>query len=473
MHNTLRKRTEEIKGNIESLLEEIEISQIHKVKGDQKEFIDYVKSKSISTQIWFTDFLGNLKVFSIRPSELKKAFEQGMGFDGSSIEGYRRIHESDMVALPLIETAQLLPFQVGGSPTIRMFAQIRSPDESLYECDPRNILIENLKKLKKHGITQMNVGPEAEYFYFRDSESTEPLDNEGYFDMSFLRDGDNLRQLTIFALESMDIPVEYEHHEVAPSQHEIDLKYKDALTMADNLITYKWLVKEIASRAGVHATFMPKPLASENGSGMHIHVSYWNKDNNVMFDEGQDGGLSEITKHIIGGIKHNIRGITLILNQWENSFKRLVPGCEAPVYIAWARRNRSALIRIPEYRPGKEEATRIELRSPDAACNPYLAFSVIIGASIDGIEHKRSAGEELTFDLYEGIERKRAEERGIQIESLPRDLCEAVEEAEKSEVLRNTIGEDVLSKLIETKKQEVFDYRQYISEKEKKDGLKL
>jgi len=239
---------------------------------DAKDVKEFVKEKSIdSIRLWFTDLLGFLKSFSITPAELSDAFSYGMGFDGSSILGYKRIQESDMVAFPLAETAQLVPFKIGGSKAIRMFASVYTPGGEPYLSDSRQILIKNLKKLLKYNLTHMNIGPEAEYFYFKDRKTPKILDEAGYFDLNPVDQGDGLREATIFALQSMNIPVEYAHHEVAPSQHEIDLKYKDALTMADNLQTHKWLVKEIAERNGVHATFMPKPLKDENGSGMHIH----------------------------------------------------------------------------------------------------------------------------------------------------------------------------------------------------------
>ena len=414
-----------------------------------------------SIRLWFTDMLGFLKSFALTPAELEGAFDEGMGFDGSSIEGYQRIHESDMVAVPVPETAQLIPFRIGGSKAIRMFTEIRNPDGSRYASDPRNVLDRNLGKLDDYGFSHMNIGPEAEYYYFANGESPEIIDKAGYFDIVPVDLGDDLREATVFALESMGINVEYMHHEVGPSQHEIDLKYQEALRMADNLQTYKWLVKEIARRMGVHATFMPKPLIGENGSGMHTHLSIFEDEKtNAFYAKDQAYHLSETAKHFIAGVLDHAREMALITNQWFNSYKRLVAGFEAPVYIAWAERNRSALVRVPVYKPGKEIATRIELRFPDAACNPYLAFAIMLGAGLDGLERKLELADPMTQDLYEltPMERER-----LKIRSLPHDIYEAIQEAENSELLRTVLGNDVVTKLLETKLADYEKFRTYIS----------
>jgi glutamine synthetase len=414
-----------------------------------------------SIRLWFTDMLGFLKSFSVTLPEIEGAFEEGMGFDGSSIEGYQRIQESDMVAVPIASTAQVVPFKVGGAKAIRMFAEIRNPDGTPYESDPREVMKRNLAQLKDHGFSHMNIGPEAEFYYFRDEKGPEIIDRAGYFDVVPVDMGDDLREATVFALESMGIPVEYVHHEVGPSQHEIDLKYRDALGMADNLQTYKWLVKEIARRNGVHATFMPKPLHSENGSGMHIHVSIFkDKSTNAFFSKDESYHLSTTAKHFTAGVLEHAREMALITNQWYNSYKRLVVGFEAPVYIAWAERNRSALIRVPMYKPGKEVATRIELRFPDAACNPYLAFATILAAGLDGLERKLPLTDPMTRDLYEltAVERER-----MGVRSLPHDLYEAIQVAENSELLARALGEVVLAKIVETKLADFEKFRTYIS----------
>ncbi|UCC75194.1 MAG: glutamine synthetase [Gemmatimonadota bacterium] len=414
-----------------------------------------------SIRLWFTDLLGFLKSFAVTLPEIEGAFEEGMGFDGSSIEGYQRIQESDMVAFPIASTAQTIPFKVGGSRSIRMFAEVRSPDGAHYASDPRDVLKRNLARLKDHGFSHMNIGPEAEYYYFADENRPTAIDRAGYFDINPVDLGDDLREVTVFALESMGIPVEYMHHEVAPSQHEIDLKYQEALRMADALQTYKYLVKEIARRNGVYATFMPKPLFGENGSGMHTHLSIFKDEKtNAFYSKEHSYHLSDTGKQFLAGVLDHARAISLITNQWYNSYKRLVVGFEAPVYIAWAERNRSALVRLPMYKPGKEVATRIELRFPDAACNPYLAFAVMLAAGLDGLERGLPLSEPMTQDLYEltPVERER-----LGVRSLPHDLYEAIQVAESSELLAKTLGEDVLDKILETKLAEDEKFRLYIS----------
>jgi glutamine synthetase len=427
-----------------------------------EEVLKYVEEYRISSiRMWFTDMLGFLKSFSITPKELKGAFGEGMGFDGSSVEGYKRIQESDMVAVPIASTAQLLPFRAGGSRTLRMFADIRNPDGSAYESDPRVVLKRQLQRLQKTGFDQMNIGPEAEFFYFKSDESPEILDKAGYFDINPVDIGDDIREVTVFALEAMGIPVEYHHAEVAPSQHEIDIRYQKALPMADALQTYKYLVKEIARRCGVYATFMPKPLQGANGSGMHIHLSIFKGEEvNAFYDAKDAHHLSELAKQFIAGVLDHAREIAFITNQWHNSYKRLVPGYEAPVYIAWAERNRSAAVRIPLYKPGKEVATRMELRFPDASCNPYFAFAAILSAGLNGIDKELKAPDPMTIDLY-GLTPVEREE--MKINSLPHDLFEAVMVAERSDFLKRTLGEDVHKKLVETKLMEADKFRLHVS----------
>lgn len=414
-----------------------------------------------SIRLWFTDILGFLKSFAITLPELAGAFEEGMGFDGSSIEGYKRIQESDMVAFPIASTAQVIPFKIGGSRAIRMFAEVRNPDGTPYEGDPREIMRRNLARLKDYGFSLMNIGPEAEYYYFKSDSGTEIVDRAGYFDIVPVDLGDDLREATVFALESMGIPVEYMHHEVGPSQHEIDLKYQEALRMADALQTYKWLVKEVARRNGVYATFMPKPLFGENGSGMHTHLSlFTDEKTNAFFSKDESYHLSQTAKHFLAGVLQHAQELAFVTNQWYNSYKRLVVGFEAPVYIAWAERNRSALVRVPVYKPGKEMATRIELRFPDAACNPYLAFSAMLAAGLDGLDKKLALPEPMTLDLYEltPVEREK-----LGVRSLPHDLYAAIQIAEGSQLLRSCLGEEVVNKLLETKLAEFERFRLYIS----------
>jgi glutamine synthetase len=437
-----------------------------------EEVVNYVREHEItSIRLWFTDMLGFLKKFEITPAELEGAFVEGMGFDGSSVEGYQRIQESDMVAFPIAKTAEFIPFSVGPARCIRMFAEICTPEGGPYPGDPRVILQRTLERLDDHGFSHMNIGPEAEFFYFRADGTPSVLDHAGYFDMVPVDVGDDFREATRFALQAMNIQVEYMHHEVAHSQHEIDLKYAEALDMADNLQTYKWLVKEIARRNGIHATFMPKPLANQNGSGMHVHLSIFkDEERNAFYSEEDPHHLSQTARHFLAGVLRHSREMCLITNQWYNSYKRLVPGYEAPVYIAWAQRNRSALVRIPTYKPGKEVATRIELRFPDAACNPYLAFSVMLAAGLRGVEQKYELAEPIADDLYHYTPMQR-QQKGI--DSLPHDLYDAVQSASNSDLLRETLGDTVLDKLIETKLNEYDAYRLHVSHREIEESINL
>ncbi|MBT8396674.1 MAG: glutamine synthetase [Gemmatimonadetes bacterium] len=427
-----------------------------------EDVLNYVEEYGISSiRMWFTDMMGFLKSFSITPKELKGAFEEGMGFDGSSIEGYQRIQESDMVAVPIAPTAEVLPFRSGGSRTMRMFAEIRSPDGTPYAADPRLVLQRQLSRLEDHGYTNMYLGPEPEFFYFKSEKEPIILDQAGYFDINPVDIGDDIREVTVFALEAMGIPVEYHHAEVAPSQHEIDIRYQDALRMADSLQTHKYLVKEIARRCGVYATFMPKPLEGENGSGMHVHLSIFKNGTNAFYDQNDEHHLSVAAKQFIAGVLDHSRELAFVTNQWHNSYKRLVPGYEAPVYIAWAERNRSAAVRIPLYKPGKEVATRMELRFPDAACNPYFAFATMLAAGLDGVDRALSVPDPMTIDLY-GITPIEREEMGIQ--ALPHDLFEAVQVAEGSGFMKEVLGKDVHRKLVETKLNEVDEFRLNVSD---------
>lgn len=415
-------------------------------------------------RLWFTDILGSLKSFAITVEELEGALESGMGFDGSSIQGFARIDESDMVAVPDPNTYCLLPWRPKESSAVaRMFCDIVEPEGTPYKGDPRWVLKRNLKKAADMGYT-FYVGPELEYFYFKSSVGNpEIIDKGGYFDLTPLDLASDLRRDTVLTLEQMGIGVEYSHHEVAPSQHEIDLRYTDALTMADNAMTYRLVVKEIAMKHGVYATFMPKPLAGENGSGMHTHQSLFRGDVNAFFDKSDKYFLSEAGKHYIAGLLRHAPEITLVLNQWVNSYKRLVPGFEAPVYLSWARRNRSDLIRVPQYKPGHEKATRIEFRSPDPACNPYLAFSVMLAAGLEGIKNKYPLMEPIEMNLYEMSQKERNE---LKIESLPADLNEAIKLAEKSELLKECLGDHVFTKFIENKKIEWDNYRTKVTDYE-------
>jgi len=421
-------------------------------------------------RMWFTDILGILKSFAITGEELEGALEQGMGFDGSSIQGFARIDESDMVAMPDPDTWQLLPWRPRVHHAVaRMFCDIQRPGGELFEGDPRYVLKRNLKRAADMGYT-FYVGPELEYFYFQDSKGTQRLDEGGYFDMTPLDVATDLRRETVLTLEEMGIAVEYSHHEVAASQHEIDMRYTDALTMADNVMTYRLVVKQIALQQGVYATFMPKPVFGINGSGMHVHQSLFKGDTNAFFDENDKHHLSKVAKCYIAGLLRHAPEITAVTNQWVNSYKRLVPGYEAPVYLSWAWRNRADLIRVPEYMPGKEKATRIEFRSPDPACNPYFAFSVMLAAGLEGIEKEYEVPDPVEQNVYEMTEEER-ERRGIG--TLPGNLWEAIQLTEKSELVRRALGDHVFDAFIKNKKIDWDQYRSQVTEYELKRYLPI
>jgi len=422
-----------------------------------------VKDKDISfIQYWFTDVLGVLKSFAITPSELEEGLTEGMGFDGSSIEGFARIHESDMIAKPDPATFQIVPWRTGERPVARMFCDIMNPDGTPYEGDPRYVFKRLLSKVVDQGYT-FYAGPELEYFYFKKNNGTEFLDAGGYFDSRPLDMAGTLRRETIFALQELGIQVEYSHHEVAPSQHEIDLRYDEGMKMADKTMTYRLVVKEIARQHDVYATFMPKPVFGENGSGMHVHQSLFKGDKNAFYDPNDKYNLSDMGKHYIAGLMRHASEITAVTNQWVNSYKRLVPGYEAPVYVSWARRNRSAMVRVPMYKPGKEAATRMEFRSPDPACNPYLAFAVMLGAGMEGVEKKYELPDPIEEDIFE---MNPAERKAHGITELPGNLYAAILEAEKSELVKKVLGEHIFNKFIENKKIEWDHYRTHVSKYE-------
>lgn len=429
----------------------------------EQDVLNIVKEKEVGfIQFWFTDVLGMLKSFAVMPSELEEGLSEGMGFDGSSIEGFARIEESDMIARPDPTTFQFLPWRAGDRRVARMFCDILQPDGSHYEGDPRYVLKRILKKAAEKGYT-FYAGPELEYFYFESNQAPKIIDKGGYFDARPLDMGGDLRRETIFSLQEMGIQVEYSHHEVAPSQHEIDMRFDEGLKMADKTMTLRLVVKEIATRNGLYATFMPKPIFGENGSGMHTHQSLFKGERNAFFDANDPYHMSGIGRSYIAGILRHAREMAAITNQWVNSYKRLVPGYEAPVYVSWARRNRSSMVRVPMYKPGKEKATRIEFRSPDPGCNPYLAFAVMLAAGIKGIEENYPLSEPVEEDIYEMDETAR-ERAGI--DSLPGNLFEAIHDVEKSELVRETLGDHIFNKFIENKKIEWNCYRTHVSQYE-------
>jgi glutamine synthetase len=437
----------------------------------KKEVLRISKERDVKfVRLWFTDILGFLKSFAITIRELEGALEEGRGFDGSSIVGFVRIDESDMVAMPDPTTFKILPWKANDHVVAAMFCDILEPDGSPHQGDPRWVLKKNLKRAAEMGYT-FYVGPELEYFYFRKSTGKpETLDTGGYFDLTPLDVASNLRKQTAMVLEELGIPVEYMHHEVAPSQHEIDLKYTDALTMADSTMLYRLVVKEVALKNNVYASFMPKPIFGVNGSGMHTHQSLFRGKKNAFFDPRDKYHLSDIAKQYIAGLMRYAREITLVTNQWVNSYKRLVPGYEAPVYISWAQRNRSDLIRIPVYKPGKEIATRVEYRSPDPACNPYFAFSVMLAAGLEGIGKRYPLRDPVERNVYEMTEKER---KKYKIDSLPGNLYEAILLTEKSDLVKRALGDHVFHQFIENKKIEWERYRAQVTDYELEQYLSI
>ena len=427
------------------------------------------KEKIQVIRLWFTDILGQLRGFAITPRELETALTSGMGFDGSSVEGFARIHESDLTALPDPNTFKIFPSDLSPIKSAILFCDLKTPEGESYEGDTRYVLRRNLEEISKEGYT-FNLGPELEYFYFRNNKGTEVLDNGGYFDASIVSEGTILRKKTIQVLESLGIKVEYSHHEVAPSQHEIDLRYNNALEMADTVVIYRFVVKEIAYQNGVYATFMPKPIHGQNGNGMHVHQSIFRDGENVFFDKNDPIFLSAFAKSYIAGILKHIREMTAILNQWVNSYKRLVPGYEAPVYISWGQKNRSALVRVPRHRPGHDKSARIELRSADPVCNPYLAFSAMLAAGMMGVKGNYPLPDPVEENIFEmsPIDRERHK-----IEILPGNLSEAIHKLKNSELMRKTLGEHVFTKFIENKLIEFENYRSVVSNYEIQNYLPI
>ena len=437
----------------------------------RKEVIKQLKKEGVEYVLfWFTDIEGHLKSFAITPSEIEGALNDGMGFDGSSITGFNAIEESDMVAIPDPSTYRLMPTRDGEAKVGRMICDVVTPDGRPYVGDPRYVLRRALERMQGMGFDTFNIGPELEYFLFRDNKSTETLDEGGYFAMTTLDAASELRQETVRALEGMGIPIEYVHHEVGPSQHEIDMRFSDALSMADHTVTYRLIVKEIAKKSGYHATFMPKPIFGENGSGMHTHQSLFNEGRNAFFDGDDEWNLSAVGKAFIAGQLRHARELSAVFAQWVNSYKRLVPGYEAPVYVAWSRRNRSALIRIPLYKPGAEQATRAEIRCPDPACNPYLTFAALLHAGLEGIEQGYELPDPMETNLYH-LTAEQRKERGIV--SLPETLGEAVDALAGSELVRKALGPHIFDRYVELKRAEWDEYRVQLTEWELKKYLSV
>lgn len=402
-------------------------------------------------RLWFTDVLGTLKSVAIAPAELAGAFDEGIGFDGSAIEGFARQFESDMLAKPDPATFSILPWRTEAPGAARMFCDITLPNGEPSPTDPRNVLRRTLAKAAEMGYT-CYTHPEIEFFLFKSQpekgSSPVPVDQGGYFDHTPAVVGHDFRRQAITLLESMGVSVEFSHHEGAPGQQEIDLRYADALSTADNIMTFRHVIKEVALEQGFYASFMPKPFTDHPGSGMHTHVSLFKGEENAFYDASAELNLSEVGRQFVAGILKHASEITAITNQWVNSYKRLQGGGEAPAIINWGHNDRGALVRIPMYKPNKENSTRIEFRSPDSACNPYLAYAVMIAAGLKGIEGKYTLA------------------ASTDVEKLPANLNEAISIMEKSELVRETLGESVFEYVLRNKRAEWLDYRRQVSQYE-------
>jgi glutamine synthetase len=424
-------------------------------------------------RLWFTDVLGYLKSVAIAPAELEGAFTEGIGFDGSAIEGFARVYEADMLAKPDPSTFQILPWRGEGPSTARMFCDIVMPDGSPSYADPRFVLKRTLSRAADNGLT-FYTHPEIEFYLFKDTPSPGvepvPVDRSGYFDHTAQSAGSDFRREAITMLEAMGISVEFSHHEGGPGQQEIDLRYADALSTADNIMTFRTVVREVALSQGIWATFMPKPFTEQPGSGMHTHVSLFEGDRNAFFEAGAEYQLSKTGRQFIAGVLQHASEIAVVTNQWVNSYKRLMGGGEAPSYICWGHNNRSAMIRVPMYKPNKGQSTRMELRTIDSACNPYLAFAVILAAGMKGIDEGLDLPREAEDDVWSLNERER---QSLGIDPLPHNLAEAITVAERSELLAETLGEHVFDFFLRNKRAEWEEYRVQVSAFERDRMLPL
>lgn len=422
-------------------------------------------------RLWFTDVLGSLKSVAVAPAELEQAFAEGIGFDGSSIEGFARVYESDMLAKPDPSTFQILPWRGEGPATARMFCDIVMPDGSPSYADPRYVLKRTLGAAADRGFT-FYCHPEIEFYLFKNApepgEDPVPVDRSGYFDHTATSQGSDFRREAISMLEAMGISVEFSHHEGGPGQQEIDLRYADALSTADNIMTFRAVIREVALSQGIFATFMPKPFTDHPGSGMHTHLSLFEGDNNAFFEAGAEYQLSKTGRQFIAGILRHASEISVVTNQWVNSYKRMMWGAEAPSYICWGHNNRSAMVRVPMYKPLKGQSTRVELRTLDAACNPYLAYAVVLAAGMKGIEEGYDLPREAEDDVWSLSERER---KSLGIDPLPKSLYDAIGIAESSELLAETLGEHVFDFFLRNKRAEWNDYRVQVSAYERDQML--
>ena len=435
----------------------------------RKDILRLVEEEDVGfIRLQFTDIYGTLKNVAITTGQLERALNNECMFDGSSIEGFSRIEESDMYLRPDLNTFTIFPWRPQQGKVARFICDIYRPDGTAYESDPRQVLENVIRETEEMGY-QFVVGPEFEFFLFHQDDDGTPTttthEKAGYFYLGPLDLGENARRDMVLTLEDMGIEIEASHHEMAPAQHEIDLKYEEALETADNMVTFRMVVKTIAKRHGLHATFMPKPKYGINGSGMHLNMSLSRDGENIFSDENDEHGLSQEAYYFIGGLMKHIKAITFITNPLVNSYKRLVPGYEAPTYIAWSANNRTPLIRIPESR---RSGKRIELRSPDASANPYLALAVCLAAGMEGIREKILPPKEISQNIFELNEE---EKKALGIECLPGSLMEAVEEFEKDAFIQKVLGEELSQKFIKAKKAEYDRYRSQVSEWEMNEYL--
>jgi glutamine synthetase len=414
-------------------------------------------------RLWFTDVLGYLKSVAVAPAELEGAFDEGIGFDGSAIEGFARVYESDMLARPDPGSFQILPWRSESPGTARMFCDILMPDGTPSFADPRQVLKRTLAKAAERGFA-FYTHPEIEFFLFKGQPTPgqvpTPVDQGGYFDHIAHGAGHDFRRDAITMLESMGISVEFSHHEGAPGQQEIDLRYADALSTADNIMTFRHVMKQVALSQGVYASFMPKPLTDHPGSGMHTHLSLFEGERNAFYEAGAKYQLSKVARAFIAGLLTHAAEITAVTNQWVNSYKRLSGGGEAPAYVCWGHNNRSALVRVPMYKPSKGQSTRVELRLPDSACNPYLAFAVILAAGLKGIEEGYELPDGAEDDVWSLTD---AERRAMGVDPLPASLADAIRVMEGSELVAETLGEHVFDFFLRNKRAEWAEYRRQVT----------
>lgn len=441
------------------------MSETANIANPEQDFVlKTIKSRDVHfIRCWFTDVLGNMKSFAVVPGELENAFLDGMGFDGSSIKGFSAVQDSDILAFPEASTFQVLPWRPESNAVARMFCSIRTPDGKPFESDPRHILQTVMQKAKGMGYLP-NIGSELEFFYFQDANGTVVLDAGTSFDLTSLDYASDLRRDTVLTLEKMGIPVQYSFHEAAPSQHEIDLRYTDPVNMADSVMTYKLVVKEIAIKHGVYASFMPKPMTGVPGNGMHTHLSLFDEaGNNVFFDASDATGynLSQTAKRFIAGILKYAKEFCLLTNQYVNSYKRLASGMNAPATIAWARHNRSTMVRIPGYRPSSPDACRVELRNPDPAANPYLAYAAMLAAGLAGIEEELELCDPMEGQDFFGMTPVQIEELGVGV--LPQNLGEAVDLFAQSELMKRTLGDKTHDFLTGAKRDDWHAFQQVVT----------